>query len=329
VRILVANPNSTEAITEACLGLARAAASPGTDVAGWTNRDGPPVIDSVHADYLAGPALVRGLRGVRPAPDAVVLAGFGNYGTAAVKEVLDVPVVAMAEAAMALAVLLCHRFVVVTTAPRMVPYTEDLVRLAGFDARCAGVRAVSLPPLTAAPPDRAALVRALAEHAARAQAELGATSWSWAARASPPTRRTCAGRRACPSSSRSPAPSRRRRPSCASASARARRASSRRRRASPRAPARQRPGRASAAAERRGRGEAQSPGIGDPEVTSPDYSRAEWGAGGAAAAGAGAGSVGPLRAPPAARRAAGGAERVTGPAPGLAAAVTGPAPFVK
>ena len=76
-----------------------------------------------------------------------ILAGFGNYGTVAVKEALDVPVVSMAEAAMALATLLCHRFVIVTTHPRMVPYTEDLVRLAGLEARCAGVRAVVLPAL--------------------------------------------------------------------------------------------------------------------------------------------------------------------------------------
>jgi allantoin racemase len=174
VRLLVANPNSTGSITEACVTLARAAAAPGTEVAGWTNREGPPVIDSVHTDYLAGAALVAGLLAVRPAPDAVVLAGFGNYGTAAVKERLEAPVVSMAEAAMALATLLCHRFVIVTTTPRMVPYTENLVRLAGFEARCAGVRAVSLPPLGEPPPEARAVVEALVEEVARAGTDRGA-----------------------------------------------------------------------------------------------------------------------------------------------------------
>ncbi len=174
MRIVVANPNSTEAITETCVGLARAVAAPGTGVVGWTNREGPPVVDSFHADYLAGRALVAGLSRLEPAADAVVLAGFGNYGTAAVKEVLEAPVVAMAEAAMALATLLCHRFVIVTTSARMVPYTEDLVRLGGFEARCAGVRAVSLPPVTEAAPPPEAFVLALADHVARAGTELGA-----------------------------------------------------------------------------------------------------------------------------------------------------------
>jgi allantoin racemase len=171
VRVLVANPNSTQAITEACVGLARAVAAPGTEVVGWTNREGPPVVDSFHADYLAGRALVAGLPRLQPAPDAVVLAGFGNYGTAAVKEVLEAPVVAMAEAAMALATLLCHRFVIVTTAPRMIPYTEDLVRLGGFETRCAGVRAVSLPPVTETAPRPEAVVPALADLVARAEIE--------------------------------------------------------------------------------------------------------------------------------------------------------------
>jgi allantoin racemase len=60
VRILVADPNSTGTITEACVALARAAAAPGTELVGWTNREGPPVVDSVHTDYLAGAALVAG-----------------------------------------------------------------------------------------------------------------------------------------------------------------------------------------------------------------------------------------------------------------------------
>ena len=46
MRILVANPNATEAITDVCLALARGAASPGTELTGWTNRQGPPIIDS-------------------------------------------------------------------------------------------------------------------------------------------------------------------------------------------------------------------------------------------------------------------------------------------
>ncbi len=167
MRILVANPNATEAITDACLALARAAASPGTELAGWTNRQGPPIIDSFYSDYMAGRPLARAVVDIRPLPDAVVLAGFGNYGTAAVKEILDVPVIAMAEAAMAFAMPFCHRFAIVTTSPRMIPYTQDLVTFLGFDAHCAGVRAVSMPPPDPSQPGHERVLDQLAEEVGR------------------------------------------------------------------------------------------------------------------------------------------------------------------
>jgi allantoin racemase len=167
LKILLANPNATDAITEACSVLARAAASPGTELIAWTNREGPPVVDSFYSDYAAGHALSRSLARWAPPPDAVVLAGFGNYGTAAVKEVMDVPVVSLAEAALAFAVPFCHRFAVLTTSPRMIPYTEDLIAVLGLAGRCSAVRAVSLPPLDTtepSPPAAEAEVMGAVEH---------------------------------------------------------------------------------------------------------------------------------------------------------------------
>lgn len=163
MRIFLANPNSTEALTEACAALARQAASAGTLIESWTNREGPPAVDSMYGDYMAGRPLARALALLAPPPDAVMLAGFGNYGTGAIKEVLEAPVVSMAEAAMAMAVPLCHRFGIVTTAARMIPYTEDVVQLAGFAPRCAAVRAVELPPLGAAAVLGRGVVEALAD----------------------------------------------------------------------------------------------------------------------------------------------------------------------
>jgi len=174
VRILLANPNSTESLTEACAELARRAASPGTLIESWSNRDGPPAVDSVFADYMAGRPLALALAALAPPPDAIVLAGFGNYGTGAVKEVLEAPVVSMAEAAMAMAVPLCHRFAIVTTAARMIPYTEDVVQQAGFASRCAAVRAVELPPIGLLALDDGRVVEALAAAVAGVTAETGA-----------------------------------------------------------------------------------------------------------------------------------------------------------
>jgi allantoin racemase len=174
VRVLVANPNSTAAITDACAALARAAAAPGTEIVPWTNREGPLIIDSLYSDYLAGAALAKGLAALEPQPDAIVLAGFGNYGTGAVKEALGIPVVSMAEAAMAFATPLCHRFAIITTSARIVPYTEDVVQLFGFAGRCAAVRAVNLPPVGMAEPPADEIVTNLAAKVSAACDSTGA-----------------------------------------------------------------------------------------------------------------------------------------------------------
>jgi allantoin racemase len=174
VRLLLANPNRTASITDACAALARATAAPGTEIVPWTNAEGPAVVDSLYNDSMAGGSLAARLSTLAPRPDAVVLAGFGNYGTGAVKETLDVPVVGMAEAAMAFASLLGHRFAIVTTSQRMIPYTEDLVEALGFGARCAAVRAVELPPITAGEPPAYEVAVSLATEAAAVHARCGA-----------------------------------------------------------------------------------------------------------------------------------------------------------
>ncbi len=169
MKLLLANPNSTEAVTRACAVLARGAASPGTEIVPWTNREGPPAVDSVYGDYMAGRPLATRLAALAPRPDAVVLAGFGNYGTGAIKEILESPVVGLAEAAMAFATPLCHRFLIVTTSPRMIAYTEDVVQLLGFAPRCAAVRAVDLPPIAAGEPAAEEVVERLADALAAAR----------------------------------------------------------------------------------------------------------------------------------------------------------------
>jgi allantoin racemase len=77
-------------------------------------------------------------------PDAVVLAGFGRVGIDALKEALTIPAVSIAEASMAIACLLGHRFTTLTMLQQFIPYQEDLVRLYGFEAKCASVRAINV-----------------------------------------------------------------------------------------------------------------------------------------------------------------------------------------
>jgi allantoin racemase len=146
MKLLVINPNSSETVTGAIMESARRGASPGTELIGVTTKGGARNVDSAFGDYLAGGFMIRTcLEAVSVhAPDGVVLAGFGRVGIDALKEALAVPVVSIAEASMATACLLGHRFTTLTMLQQFVPYQQDLVRYFGFEAKCASVRAINI-----------------------------------------------------------------------------------------------------------------------------------------------------------------------------------------
>ena len=146
MRILIVNPNSSPTVTGAIMGSARRAAAAGTELIPVTTKGGTRNIDSAFADYLSGSYMIRTcLEAVElHRPDAVVLAGFGRVGIDALKEALAVPVVSISEASMAVASLLGHRFTTLTMLQQFVPYQQDLVRLYGFEAKCASVRAIDV-----------------------------------------------------------------------------------------------------------------------------------------------------------------------------------------
>ena len=146
MKLLIVNPNSSEVVTQAILESARRAASPKSELIAVTPKAGPRNIDSAYGDYMAGHHMLSAVRDAVRAhrPDAIVLAGFGNVGISALKEIMDVPVVSISEASMAMACLLGHRFSTLTMLRQFIPYQQDLVRLYGFEAKCASVRAINI-----------------------------------------------------------------------------------------------------------------------------------------------------------------------------------------
>jgi allantoin racemase len=79
--------------------------------------------------------------------DAVIQAGYGEHGREGLQELLEVPVVDITEAAASLAMLLGHKYSVVTTLDRTVPLIKDRLKLAGVYERCASVRASGMSVL--------------------------------------------------------------------------------------------------------------------------------------------------------------------------------------
>jgi allantoin racemase len=140
VRIVVTNCNTTQEMTEEIVRGARAAAGPGTTVTGLTPTWGPESAEGWLDSYLSAAAVLDTLRTYDGPPyDAVVMAGFGEHGREGVRELVDVPVVDITEAAAHLACLLGRRYGVVTTLERSRGQIEDSLETAGVARNCAAV----------------------------------------------------------------------------------------------------------------------------------------------------------------------------------------------
>ena len=139
-RILVVNSNTTDSVTARIARTAEAAAPEGVVVETVTAPFGLKLIVS-RADWLvAGPATLAALQARRGSFDAAVVACFGDPGVEAAKELFEVPVIGISEAAFHAACLLGRRFGVVSFTAALQPMFEDCLDRAGLAGRCAGFR---------------------------------------------------------------------------------------------------------------------------------------------------------------------------------------------
>lgn len=140
MRILVVNSNTTPSVTDRIAAAARAAAGAGTEVEAVTAPFGLPLIVT-RADWLvAGPATLAALAARRGSYDAAVIACFGDPGLDAAKELFEVPVLGISEAAFHAAAMLGRRFGVVSFTAALRPMFEDCLAHHGLVGRCAGFR---------------------------------------------------------------------------------------------------------------------------------------------------------------------------------------------
>lgn len=170
MRILIVNVNTTESMTDTIAEQARSVASPGTEIIGLTPRFGAESVEGNFESYLAAIAVMDRVMSFDEPFDAVIQAGYGEHGREGLQELLEVPVVDITEAAPSLAMLLGHKYSIVTTLDRAVPLIEDRLKLAGIFERCASVRASGMSVLELEEkPERA--LEAIVEQAAIAVSE--------------------------------------------------------------------------------------------------------------------------------------------------------------
>ncbi|WP_024820792.1 aspartate/glutamate racemase family protein [Arthrobacter sp. 31Y] len=156
MKLLIINPNISDDVTALIEAEALRSAGPDTELIVRTAGHGVEYIETrfealiaagavaeLIADYThdAGPG--RGREGGGPAVDGVVVAAFGDPGMPALKELVDVPVIGITEAALCAAALQGHRFSIIAISDRIQAWYLDCVERFGFGGRLASIRSIN------------------------------------------------------------------------------------------------------------------------------------------------------------------------------------------
>jgi allantoin racemase len=146
VRILLINPNTTEAVTQRMAEAARRVAAPETEIAPITARFGAAIIGSRVETAIAAAAVVDRLAQT-DGYDAVIIGASLDPGLAAAREMLDVPVVGITEAALHTACLLGGRFGAIVMSANSDTILREMADAYGLGSRLGAVHTLPITPL--------------------------------------------------------------------------------------------------------------------------------------------------------------------------------------
>jgi allantoin racemase len=148
MRILLVNPNTSAEFTHRIQTIAEKYALPTTIAVAKNPSSGPRSIESIYDEILSSPGTLELVINEQEHFDAVVIACYSDHPTIyALREILEIPVIGIAEASMYMACMLGNRFSVVTTNREWEPLLWDAVRHYGLAERCASVRTTGMPVL--------------------------------------------------------------------------------------------------------------------------------------------------------------------------------------
>lgn len=140
MKILIVNPNTSAAMTQALVARAQAICPSGTTIEGVTAPYGPPVVSRRRDVAIAATAVLSALAGHREGVSAAVIGAFADPGLEAARECMPFPVVGLLESSVFLAAQLGARIGLVYGGTRMIPGIEERLRAIGMRDRVCGIR---------------------------------------------------------------------------------------------------------------------------------------------------------------------------------------------
>lgn len=145
MRLLIINPNISQSVTDLIEVEARRTAAAQTQIQMATAASGVAYIET-RFEALLGAHAASVIAGERLGSyDAVLVAAFGDPGLLALKEVLDVPVVGMTEAALMTAAQLGQRISIIAISRRITSWYRECVAQNGMLDRLASIRHLDRP----------------------------------------------------------------------------------------------------------------------------------------------------------------------------------------
>ena len=140
MKILLLNPNTSESITQRLASAATPVLGSDVELVPLTAPRGVPYIATRAEAQIGGAIALEMLAEHHMQVDVAIIAAFGDPGLFGARELFDIPVVGLAEAAMLSACMAGRRFSIVTFATALGPWYEECVRMHGLWERCASIR---------------------------------------------------------------------------------------------------------------------------------------------------------------------------------------------
>jgi len=141
MRILIINPNSDPAMSEAIAKTARNFAGNEYEVTCLPAPGAPLFIETYEDAVLAAPGMIELVKENEAGFDGFVVACHSDPNLDVLKEISNKPVVGIGEASMKLASMLGHRFSVLSDNAHSIPNKQDLARKYHLENALASVRA--------------------------------------------------------------------------------------------------------------------------------------------------------------------------------------------
>ena len=144
--ILLINPNTTAAMTDAMAVAGQDVLPPDSRLIARTSAYGPASIEGYYDEVFSVPPMLDIINN-EVTFDGVVIACFDDTGVEAARCASPKPVIGICQAACQMATILANSFAIVTTLSRSVPALEHRVLGYGFDRQCRAIRASDIPVL--------------------------------------------------------------------------------------------------------------------------------------------------------------------------------------